>query len=127
MASATVWPCASRTSTWRSLATISSGLCLFRDMVVLLGFKAICGTTPRARALNRECQPKDGAVICSACERGHGPLASMEPAMRTAHHTGALKARWLCRPLSHRAVVPWVAILGLHLASADGGCAGQLL
>src|SRR5918911_254736 len=36
IASATVCPCASRTSTWRSLATISSGLCLFRDIAVLL-------------------------------------------------------------------------------------------
>src|SRR3954462_15443451 len=32
IASATGVPWATRTSTWRSLATISSGLCLFRDM-----------------------------------------------------------------------------------------------
>jgi hypothetical protein len=32
IASATGVPCATRTSTWRSLATISSGLCLFLDM-----------------------------------------------------------------------------------------------
>src|ERR671912_2193980 len=31
-ASATGVPCATRTSTWRSLETISSGLCLFLDM-----------------------------------------------------------------------------------------------
>src|SRR5215213_3988984 len=32
IASATGVPCATRTSTWRSFATISSGLCLFLDM-----------------------------------------------------------------------------------------------
>src|SRR3712207_9326226 len=32
IASATVCPCATRTSTWRSFATISSGLCLFLDI-----------------------------------------------------------------------------------------------
>src|SRR3712207_6118884 len=36
-ASATLWPCATRMSTWRSLATISSGLCLLRGIAVLLG------------------------------------------------------------------------------------------
>src|SRR5687767_12512864 len=41
MASATLRPCATRTSTWRSLATIASGLCLLRGIAVLLGAKAI--------------------------------------------------------------------------------------
>src|SRR4051794_40019309 len=40
-ASATLCPCDTSTSTWRSFATISSGLCLFLGIVVLLGSKAI--------------------------------------------------------------------------------------
>src|SRR3712207_5476777 len=35
-ASATLCRCETRTSTWRSLATISSGLCLLRGIAVLL-------------------------------------------------------------------------------------------
>ena len=31
------------------------------------------------------------------------------------------------RQAPHRAVVRWVAIVGLHLAPANGGCADQLL
>src|SRR3954452_9541507 len=40
-ASATLCPCDTSTSTWRSFATISSGLCLYLGIVVLLGSKAI--------------------------------------------------------------------------------------
>src|SRR5215208_3841275 len=40
-ASATLCPCDTSTSTWRSFATISSGLCLFLGIEVLLGSKAI--------------------------------------------------------------------------------------
>src|SRR3982751_771304 len=36
IASATGVPCATSTSTWRSLETISSGLCLFLPIVVIL-------------------------------------------------------------------------------------------
>src|SRR3954464_7673890 len=36
IASATGVPCATRTSTWRSFATISSGVCLFLPIVILL-------------------------------------------------------------------------------------------
>src|SRR3954470_10231066 len=36
IASATGVPCATRTSTWRSFATISSGGCLFLPIVILL-------------------------------------------------------------------------------------------
>src|SRR3954453_4209379 len=36
MASATGVPCATRTSTWRSLETISSGVCRFFRIVILL-------------------------------------------------------------------------------------------
>ena len=39
IASGTLWPCDVKTSTWRSFATISSGLCLFLDIAVLLGKK----------------------------------------------------------------------------------------
>src|SRR5215208_369272 len=40
-ASATLCPCDTSTSTWRSFPTISSGLCLFLGIVVLLGSKGI--------------------------------------------------------------------------------------
>src|SRR5215217_6213870 len=36
IASVTRVPCATRTSTWRSLETISSGVCLFLRIVILL-------------------------------------------------------------------------------------------
>src|SRR3954447_19624549 len=39
IASATGVPCATSTSTWRSLETISSGVCLFFRMVILLRLK----------------------------------------------------------------------------------------
>src|SRR5918998_2428722 len=40
IASATGVPCATRTSTWRSLATISSGVCRFLRIVILLRLKS---------------------------------------------------------------------------------------
>src|SRR5215211_2664889 len=49
-ASATGVPCATSTSTWRSLATISSGLCLFLGIAVLLRLESHTSgwTTPVA-------------------------------------------------------------------------------
>src|SRR3954454_5764579 len=40
IASATGVPCATRTSTWRSFATISSGGCLFLPIVILLRLRS---------------------------------------------------------------------------------------
>src|SRR4028118_2163606 len=64
IASATGVPCATRTSTWRSLEMISSGVCLFLRIVILLRLKSHTSgwTTPKgadhiqavlARALSR--------------------------------------------------------------------------
>src|SRR5215207_3631331 len=49
IASATGVPCATRTSTWRSLEMISSGVCLFWRIVILLGSKAILQDGPLQR------------------------------------------------------------------------------
>src|SRR3954467_13066356 len=40
IASATGVPCATRTSTWRSLEMISSGVCLFLPIVILLWLRS---------------------------------------------------------------------------------------
>ena len=53
-AAATPCPCETRTSTWRSLVTISSGLCLLRGIAVLvLDGAGWHGARARARALAR--------------------------------------------------------------------------
>ena len=82
IASATVRPCAVSPSTGRSLATISSAVCRFLDIDPSSTWpKAICGTAPRTRALSNGAPPENGAVICSAFERGHRPPALMKSAM----------------------------------------------
>src|SRR5215204_4599273 len=72
-ASATLCPCDTSTSTWRSFATISSGLCLFLGIVVLLGSKAI----PQGGPLQR-------GRITSATSIGLIP-----------RHTAMLSRQWL--------------------------------
>src|SRR4051794_7864561 len=73
IASATGVPCATSTSTWRSLATISSGLCLFLDMdPSSFGSEAILQGGPLQRGRIR---PRSG------WERPHdGGSASSDPA-----------------------------------------------
>src|SRR5215207_6508349 len=61
-ASATLCPCDTSTSTWRSFATISSGLCLFLAIVVLLGSKAI----PQGGPLQRRRISRDHHRIAEA-------------------------------------------------------------
>src|SRR5450830_1071483 len=41
----------------------------------------ICGTAPLASAFSDDSSHRNGAVICPACQRGLGPLASMKSAM----------------------------------------------
>src|SRR5215207_482424 len=66
-ASATLCPCDTSTSTWRSFATISSGLCLFLGIVVLLGSKAIPqgGPLQRGRITLAAASEYDSALACT--------------------------------------------------------------
>ena len=50
----------------------------------------ICGTAPLASAFSDDSSHRNGAVICPACQRGLGPLASMKSAMRVADQSIAL-------------------------------------
>src|SRR5215204_5820012 len=73
-ASATLCPCDTSTSTWRSFATISSGLCLFLGIVVLLGSKAI----PQGGPLQRG-RITGSAAHWQAGRPERGPVFGMLP------------------------------------------------
>src|SRR5215216_2763000 len=71
-ASATLRPCDTRTSTWRSFETISSGLCLFLGIAVLLGSKAIPQDGPLQRGtikIDIEIRAPSGELLVEAARK----------------------------------------------------------
>src|SRR3954468_15365824 len=88
IASATGVPCATRTSTWRSLEMISSGVCLFLPIVILLWLRSHTSgwTTPTGRSVERS-----AGFFHEAVEPGsdqHLLQAVVEHVARGARHLG---------------------------------------
>src|SRR3712207_915293 len=104
MASATPCPCETRTSTWRSLATISSGVCLLRGIAVLhpvqrhtSGWTTSLGAAHSSTGYPPALEPAADRVLVHAQSSGDRQLG----VARLVHHHRAL-AQHLQRLVRHR-------------------------
>src|SRR5215213_448204 len=98
IASATGVPCATRTSTWRSFATISSGLCLFLDM----GPSSFGSYEPYLRADHF----MGGGSLGRGDQTGHRDLPGFQSFRRAAEH-----------PERNRELSPWQVLHDCEFAA----------